>query len=538
MSMKIIKIIFSVLIMSYHSGCDIEEAKSEISKNSISEKPNLLIIQTDEHTYKTLGCYRDLMDEDQAFVWGDGIEVLTPNIDRIASEGAICTSYYASSPVCTPSRASFQTGLYPIAAGAPINGMPMNPNLITFAEVLRRDGYQTSYVGKWHLAATPHLGYPYMEPGYAFGYMDRTYMFEGTHNKWVETVTKPNKIKVGNKTPKEGEAKEYTTDYLTDRCLELLERDKDEPFCMMLSIPDPHGPDIAREPYRSMYKNLDIKEPVTMGVSLLDKRPIWAMGGKNESGDFDRESVREYFGMVKCIDDNVGKILQFLDDNDLAENTIVVFTSDHGDMLFEHKRVNKDLPYESSARIPFIIRYPKEIQAGKIIRKAYTTVDFAPTILGLMDANQIDNVEGVNDAEVFVKNEKEHISDRVIYMTDSPFNEWTAATDGRYKLVLSCKEKPWLFDMKEDPSELINLYSHPDYQEVASNFQTELLRQMELYKEPALDLGYHYLLSEDDIVTYVSPYAGKNVKEIYQMEKGVLDMLRHQIHEKCFRPID
>jgi arylsulfatase A-like enzyme len=101
-----------------------------------------------------LGCYRSLLSEEQAYVWGKGIEVKTPNIDRVAKEGAICLDYYASSPVCTPSRASFQTGLYPIAAGAPINGMPMDPNLTTFAEVLRQEGYQTSYVGKWHLAAT------------------------------------------------------------------------------------------------------------------------------------------------------------------------------------------------------------------------------------------------------------------------------------------------------------------------------------------------------------------------------------------------
>lgn len=530
--MKITKLIVAISLVLLNFGCN-TASKVKLSVT----KPNLLIIQTDEHTFKTLGCYRNLMDKEQAFVWGEGIEVTTPNIDRIANEGAIFTSYYASSPVCTPSRASFQTGLYPIAAGAPINGMPMDPNLTSFAEILRSEGYQTNYVGKWHLAGTPNLGYPYMEPGYAFGYMDRTYMFEGTHNKWVETINQPNVINVSNKTPKEGEKIEYTTDYLTNRTLELLERDKNKPFCLMVSIPDPHGPDIAREPYKSMFKDLAVKEPKTMDPSLVGNRPKWAVGGKNESEEFDIESVRAYFGMVKCIDDNVGRILKFLDDNKLTENTIVVFTSDHGDLLFEHKRINKDLPYESSARIPFLVRYPKKIMAGKIVRKAYTTIDFAPTILGIMNAQSIEGVHGINDADIFLNSEKEVVSDRIIYMTDSPFNEWTAATDGRYKLVLSCKESPWLFDMKTDPSELVNLYSSPAYTEIAQKFQKELLRQMYLYKEPALDLGFHYLLSANDKVTYVSPYEGKSVKEIPKMEKEVLNQLILNIHAKCYRPV-
>ena len=113
------------------------------AKQVQEEKPNLLIIQTDEHNFRTLGCYRELLDEARAYPWGKDIKVETPNLDRIAHEGAICTKYYASSPVCTPSRASFQTGLYPIATGAPINGMTMNKDITTFATVLSKAGYET-----------------------------------------------------------------------------------------------------------------------------------------------------------------------------------------------------------------------------------------------------------------------------------------------------------------------------------------------------------------------------------------------------------
>lgn len=182
-----------------------------------------------------------------------------------------------------------------------------------------------------------------------------------------------------------------------------------------------------------MYRDMPVNAPATMDPAQEAHRPGWGVDGKNESGDFDPASVREYFGMVKCIDDNIGRILRFLDDNNLTENTIVVFTSDHGDLLFEHHRVNKDLPYETSARIPFIIRYPKKIIPGKVITGSYTTADFAPAILGLMNAAQIPGVHGINDASIFTGKAKKADSDRIIYMTDSPFNEWTAATDGHYK---------------------------------------------------------------------------------------------------------
>ena len=269
-----------------------------------SEKPNLIVIQTDEHTINTLGCYRRLVGDINDSPWGKNV-VQTPNIDRLAKEGAICTRYYASSPVSTPSRASFQTGLYPVSTGCPINDMPMNPNLITYAEMLKRDGYQTSYVGKWHLGGVPNIGRPYFEPGYNFGYMDRTYMFNDGHWKYFEIVKQPNKIRSYWSGPvKPGFI--HVTEYLTDRCLELLERDKNKPFYMMLSIPDPHSPDIASEEYLQKYINLDYEAPETMVTNDTDQRPRWARGGQyNVNKDkFDKKALANYFAMVEmCIRD-------------------------------------------------------------------------------------------------------------------------------------------------------------------------------------------------------------------------------------------
>ena len=134
-------------------------AIGQVSLAGKSKQPNLLIIHTDEHNFRTLGCYREQLSDDQAFVWGKGVKVDTPHIDSIAHDGALCTSYYAASPVCTPSRASFISGLYPEATGSPVNDMPLNDGLVTFAEILKSRGYSTSYVGKWHLDGDAKPGF-------------------------------------------------------------------------------------------------------------------------------------------------------------------------------------------------------------------------------------------------------------------------------------------------------------------------------------------------------------------------------------------
>ncbi len=487
---------------------------------------------TDEQTFRTLGCYRDLMEPEQAFPWGREAYVETPNIDRIANEGAICTRFYASSPVSTPSRASFQTGLYPVATEAPVNDMEMNPNLTTYAQKLKEAGYYTSYVGKWHLSGVPKIDRLYMEPGYNYGYIDRTFMFDDGHWKWYDEVNKPNKIMPYADHPGAQEKYIYSTDYLTDKAIEVIERDKEKPFYLMLSIPDPHSPDVAREPYKSQYLKLNYTEPVTNVNDKEDKRPRWGSGGTfNMKGKgFNKESVANYFGSVKCIDDNIGRVLKALEDNGVLDNTIIVFTSDHGDMLYEHSRINKGMPYDASAKIPFVIRYPKKIKAGKIINKAYTSVDFAPTILGLLNVDQIDDVHGIDDSKLFTNNEMEVNSDRIVYGTVcAPRSEWTMATDGRYKLVLSCWDTPWLFDLANDPDEIINFYSHPDYKNIAEKLQVELVRQMKLYKEPALDYGYPYLYSADDKVTYRPlDFKGKNFVPNTQ-DPLIKDMINYSI---------
>ena len=483
-------ILIAISFLFLQSSCKVqkEEQKEVVNKTENGKnKPNLIIIHTDEHNFRTLSCYQNLLSEDQAFIWGKGNNVNTPNIDKIANEGAICTSYYAASPVCTPSRASLVSGLYPQATGAHKNGLHISEDIPTFATILRDQGYSTSYVGKWHLAG--HEKYTFGIK-YKAGFADNRYMMRGGHAPYFHI--KDGKVldglgdKAAAKLPKEEIITQ--TDYFTDKTLEILERDKNKPFALMLSIPDPHTPDYARPPYRTMYDDMDLQEPKTMAAKYTAIKPLWAKGGpkdKNEGKGFDKVALKQYFGQVKHIDDSVGRILTFLDDNNLTDNTIIIFTSDHGDMFFEHNRRNKGVPYEASSRIPFVIRYPNKIKQGKIINTAYTNVDFAPTILTMMGMKNDAKFHGLDTSEDFLNDEKEITSDRITYFAKSG-GWWVSAVNDRYKLVIDKKEKPYLFDLEKNPDELINYYNDPEYKGIATKMQTELFKQLEKYDEPGL----------------------------------------------------
>ena len=502
MKSKIILTITAIITIVF-SSCNAKKTVSNQDKKETSlktyKKPNLIIVQTDEHNFRTLSAYQKLLSEDQAFVWGKGNNVTTPNIDKLADEGAIATSYYCSSPVCTPSRASFVTGLYPQATGAPKNGLHIREDIPTFATILRDQGYATSYVGKWHLAG--HKKYSF-DIKYKAGFEDNRFMMTGGHAPYFHI--KNGKYKgINEKTAARLPKDEVITltDFFTDKTLEILERDKNKPFAVMVSIPDPHTPDYAKPPYNTMFQDLDIKAPKTMAAEFTAIKPSWAVNknkmdkneavGKNSFKN-QKNALKQYFGQVKHIDDSFGRILQFLEDNNLSENTIVVFTSDHGDMFFEHNRRNKGVPYEASARIPFLIRYPAKIPAGKVLNTAYTNVDFAPTILSLMNIKTDAKFHGLDTSNDFINNKKEITSNRITYYAKNG-GWWVAAVTDRYKLVIDKKEKPYLFDLQKDPDELINFYNDAAYASVAKKLQSELFRQMKKYDEPGLKKGGYIL---------------------------------------------
>ena len=406
-------------------------------------RPNVLIIQTDEHNFRTLGCYRALVPKEQAFIWGDHVAVETPHIDSLAKRGALCDRFYAASPVCTPSRASFVTGHYPQNTGASMNDLPMRDDVVTFAEVLRRAGYQTGYAGKWHVDGPARPGWT---PARKFGFEDNRYMFNRGHWKQLEDTPSGPAVKARN--AKDGptynvagaDTKSFTTDFLADKAAAFIQAHKSEAFCFMVSFPDPHGPNTVRPPYDTMYTNFNFQRPASSG-------------GK---GAF--ENMPRYFGMVKCIDDNVGKILEALRAAGVMENTIVVFTADHGDMCGEHGKVNKGIPFEGSARIPFVIAYPGKIKPGTVVHEALSTVDFKPTLLGLLGLPRDQRDEG-RDASALFLDGKAPVGWKDVAFSRNANGNWLMAVSSRYKFIVYPDADPCLFDLEQDPFEMKNLFT-------------------------------------------------------------------------------
>ena len=435
-------------------------ASSAMAKSSESGgKPNLLVIMTDEHSFRTLGCYRKTLSKEQAHMWGEGNIVETPYIDSIAKEGALCTNFYSTSPVCSPARGSFMTGLYPQNTPVLTNDIPLKGDLTTFASLLQKEGYSTGYSGKWHLDGH---GKPQWGPKRQFGFADNRYMFNRGHWKVLEDT--PNGPRV--KTQKNGkpsyditgaDGTSFTTDWLTTKTLNFINENKEKPFCYMVSYPDPHGPDKVRAPYDKMYTHMKFEKARTSGKAKKGV-PRWAepkRGGADQA---------QYYGMIKCIDDNIKRILETLKTNDLLDNTLVVFTADHGDMRGEHDRQNKGVPLEASAKVPFLLRYPKKVAAGKIISEALGGVDFLPTILGLMGFSGTGKEDGRDASKLFTEKVISGWED-VSFIRGTGNSNWVSAMDKRYKLILSSTDEPWLIDKVKDPDELQNFCFKPECRE-------------------------------------------------------------------------
>jgi len=487
-------LIYTTAALAGFSGIAPNQTIQAKSKN---EKPNLVFIMTDQHSYLTLGCYRKFLPDELAYRWGKDAMPSTKNLDRLADEGAIYTSYYSSAPVSSPSRSSIFTGNYPAKTGVPLNGCGLRHDMTSIAQVLNSQGYVSDYVGKWHCADNEPIPGWGVTPSFGF---ENKYMFNTGHQKYFVVNPKDTTVELLTNNPRKvpGKMVVHSTKFLTDRAMEFIEDNHDRPFCLVLSIPDPHTPEIAVPPYDKMYENIKCHPPLTMKQKAED-RPEWSKfeldnelesnfdSSMNSEDAFSKERMVNYFGMVTDVDDNVGRILALLKKYNIEDNTIVVYTSDHGELNFEHHRINKGLPYETSSRVPCIIRYPKVISKRKVISTPTVNVDLMPTLIDLMGLNLTTTmpVDGVSDAKDLVSKKKKVTSDRTIYTT-STFN-WVMAVDSKCKLVLSTNDEPWLYDLKKDPLEMVNEFHNPEYAEEAAKLMKELKRQMTKYQEPRLN---------------------------------------------------
>lgn len=488
---------YPILMFFCLIGCTPKQKVQETTAKSSVEKPNLLLIITDEHSFRTLGCYRELMSYKQAHVWGEK-NVETPNLDFLAHNGAIMTSMYASTPSCTPSRSSMFTGNYPQTNEMPKNGTYLKASIPTIGDVLTENGYKTGYAGKLHLLGHPK---PNWQPQYNFGFQDNRFMFNGGHWKKFG-LTEDGKPYVATKNPKNGKLNtrvedadetSYATDFLTDRAIEFLNKNKNNPFAYVLSFPDPHTPNTVRKPYDTMYTDYEYKLPNTFRRTNVEGDPSWRktdLGptkhkpNRNFTNEKILSYIPQYYGMVKCIDDNIGKLIAKLKADGTLDNTIIVFSSDHGDLMGEHGRLNKGTPHETSAKIPFIVYYPNKIKPKTVVNQAANTTDWMDTFMDLMNIENFNpnTTDGRNLTPWLVQDTQK--SETLEDITFVRFLFWAAAVTDRYKLIFEKSDtKPWLIDLEKDPDENTNFIDSPEHQAVVKQLAKALKEYAEKYKD-------------------------------------------------------
>lgn len=416
-----------------------------------SKKPNILIIHTDQQSNWTLGIY-------------GGKVVKTPFIDSIGNEGAVCKNFFVNSPVSTPSRGCLLSGRYPHSHGAFTNDVRIRQDIECIAHVFKNSGYHTGYSGKLHLDGDAKPGFVKDE---FIGFEDTKYMYNRGH--WKKLTEDAQNHVTAHPYRVVGQGKDFTTDFLADKTIDFINQKHDKPFFYMVSIPDPHGPHSVRAPYDTIFKPEDMEIPETFNdpnvPSWINKRVPRTSKGINKL----KKKLTQYCGMVKCIDDNVGRILKALENKGIKDDTIIVFTSDHGDYMGEHGLMNKGQFYIADVNVPMLIRWPKKIKAGTVVNNHISTVDMKQTLAGLAGIST--NGEGFDKSiDITNKSSKE---DNTVFIHNAAMR-WTGTYDKEYALCLNRTGKENLLYKRSDLNQTNNLFYKKEYKNIVDKYTNEL----------------------------------------------------------------
>ena len=453
-------------------------------------RPNILFIMTDDHAAHAMSCYGSRINQ-------------TPNLDRIAQGGMLFNNCFCTNSLCEPSRAAILTGTYNHINEVTTIGAHIDNRQENVAKILQRNGYQTAIVGKWHLGQGPAhwpTGFDYWNILQGQGpYFD------------------PEMVCNGEKVQYEG----YTTDLITDLSLEWLkERDKEKPFFMMYHHKAPHRPWDPDDKHADMYEDIDIPTPdtfdddysnraaaagaaqMTVAEHLTErdlKQPVpQGLTPAEEKHWKYQRYIKDYLRCVASVDDNVGRVLDYLDDEGIADDTLVIYTSDQGFFLGDHGWYDKRFMYEESLRMPFIIRHPRSIASESVNNDIITNVDFAATFLDYAGIDQPDRFQGHSFRPLLEGSTPEDWPKIMYYrywmhLAHHHVYAHYGVRTHRYKLIYyyadalgqpgaidESKPPEWeLFDLDEDPNELNNVYHDPAYADIAAELRGELRRLQE-----------------------------------------------------------
>lgn len=451
------------------------------------EKPNILLIYTDQHRYDALG------------VAGNAV-IKTPNIDKLAELGVYFSHAFATSPVCMPSRWSIHTGMYTTSHQCYSNHHPGVVPSTSLPLELKKAGYENILIGKNHsflnekefdsIIPTPDNGYQFSV-------------------KRMARQAAPWPVE------------EDPMHLMTSEAIDLIEdKNTNKPFFVWLSYLYPHTPYEVPEPYFSMYKNDDFPETKNEINSLMAAGKPFRQVFHQENNDrllpFNQQEIRlmrqTYYGMVSLIDDEIARLLAYLDKNGLRENTLIIFTSDHGDYLGDHEMFTKSPAlYDCLLRVPLIISWKGKIKSNLISDQLISQVDIMPTILSLLDLPIPDQVQGLDITDYLLSGQTEKPVREVVFaeygIPGEPFNReklekmypqytqdpidwaegipWEAnpiSLAGRFRMARTHSWKyvqnegdvDELYDLKNDPDELVNLIDLPRHQLIQENLRKDL----------------------------------------------------------------
>ncbi|MFC2110018.1 sulfatase [Bacteroidota bacterium] len=460
------KIIFKTIFLLLLLSCN--GKKKEQIVLTEKAKPNILIVLTDQLRAQATGYAGD-------------VNIKTPHIDKLASISVNFKNAVSGMPVCTPYGASLLTGQRPLTHGLFMNDVQLDTNAVSMGKIYSKAGYDTGYIGKWHIDGNGRKRF--IPPGNRRQGFQFWMANECTHNY-------NRSVYYDNDDPEPKYWKGYDTFAQTDAALAYMDskKDADNPFLLVLSWGTPHAPyHTAPKKYKDMFKPEDIKLRPNVPEKMHDRV---------------KKDLAGYYAHIAAIDDMVGKIVANLKASNQLENTIIVFTSDHGDLLGSHGAYKKQQPYGESARVPMLFYIPKayNIKPGK--RDALiNSEDILPTLLSLSNIDEPSSIEGLN-YQPYMKGKQSDIGEETILTCVQPFGQWNRPVHHgkEYRGLLTLKytyvkdlQGPWLlFDNDADPYQMNNLVGKPEFEKIQADLEDRLLARLKKNKDEFLP-GMHYI---------------------------------------------
>ena len=437
--------------------------------STTNRRPNLLFVFADQMRGMDMGC-------------AGNAHVQTPNLDRLAAEGALFPRAFANAPVCTPSRACMLTGRYPLATSVIANDLPLPPEQRGIGHILREAGYRTGYVGKWHLDGVPRNGFT--PPGPRRHGFDHWAAANCTHDYYGGYVYRdsPEPIRIES----------YEPVGHTDFALEFLREDAPSPWALFVSYGTPHDPYwMVPAAYRDRYDPSSLPVRSNVRPASVPVRPL----GPRDAEATPAELLAWYYAAITALDEQVGRLLDHLDRSGQRSDTVVVFTSDHGDMLYSHGRLKKQQPYDEAISVPLLWRWPGTIPAGYHSDALFSTVDYVPTLrslLGLPDETPMDGA----DRSAQVIGQAPSTGDEEVLLTDlvacdeavaMGLREWRGLRTRRHTYARWVDGSDWLlFDNETDPFQEHNLVADPSFEEVRRSLGARLDARLRQAGDPVL----------------------------------------------------